>query len=380
MRGFGIARIIRTSLRSRLTPPALRIERHRQDVSSPRHLHRRPSGLRRLTAASAVAGAAAAPVVLAPSAGAEELTADAIIRDLEDLSRQAEENSEQVTALDTQVAAQETVVGAKQADAARTRAEAERVRDEAEAVRSDIGTHARERMRGTTIEPLTAVLGASDTQSAIDRVAYVGAFARETDALLSEAAHAQRAAADAFARAAAADAEARFQLAQLTHRRDELRREAEQLDARTEEVRARVDSLSPEQLAIWRQKNNPLANGLEAFAGTAGVVDAALSKIGSPYSWGAAGPDAFDCSGLMYWAYQQMGTSIPRTSQAQLAGGTPVSRDQLQPGDIIGFYPGVTHVGMYVGNGMIVHASDYGIPVQVVPIDQGGPYQGAVRY
>ena len=76
---------------------------------------------------------------------------------------------------------------------------------------------------------------------------------------------------------------------------------------------------------------------------------------------------------------QQNGIGIPRTSQAQLAGGTPVSMGELQPGDIIGYYPGVTHVGMYIGDGMVVHASDYGIPVQVVPVNSM-PVQGAVRY
>ncbi|MPV51696.1 hypothetical protein GCO27_01160 [Corynebacterium sp. zg331] len=111
----------------------------------------------------------------------------------------------------------------------------------------------------------------------------------------------------------------------------------------------------------------------------AGAVQAALSKIGAPYSWGATGPDAFDCSGLIYWAYQQQGMTIPRTSQSQLAGGTPVSRDQLQPGDVVGYYPGVTHVGLYIGDGKLVHASDYGIPVQVVDVDSM-PWAGAVRF
>ena len=81
----------------------------------------------------------------------------------------------------------------------------------------------------------------------------------------------------------------------------------------------------------------------------------------------------------MVWAYQQVGKSIPRTSQAQLAGGQPVSIDALQPGDVIAYFPGATHVGMYIGDGKIVHASDYGIPVQVVPADSM-PIAGAVRY
>lgn len=104
-----------------------------------------------------------------------------------------------------------------------------------------------------------------------------------------------------------------------------------------------------------------------------------MSKLGAPYSWGGVGPDAFDCSGLIFWAYQQQGKSIPRTSQAQMSGGTSVSRAELQPGDVVGYFPGATHVGLYIGDGMIVHASDYGIPVQVVPVDSM-PWHGASRF
>ena len=104
-----------------------------------------------------------------------------------------------------------------------------------------------------------------------------------------------------------------------------------------------------------------------------------MTKIGAPYGWGAAGPDVFDCSGLVLWSYAQQGITVPRTSQAQMAGGTPVSREELQPGDVVGFYPGATHVGIYAGDNKILHASDYGIPVQVVSMDSM-PYYGARRY
>ena len=153
-----------------------------------------------------------------------------------------------------------------------------------------------------------------------------------------------------------------------------------------------VDGLSPEDRRRWVDRNGPIDVDVEQFLGdlkkkvgsdgpvnATGVVAAAMSKLGSPYSWGATGPSAFDCSGLMFWAYQQEGKSIPRTSSAQIAGGQSVSVNDLQPGDIVGYYPGVTHVGMYIGDGKIVHASDYGIPVQVVPVDSM-PIQGAARY
>lgn len=109
------------------------------------------------------------------------------------------------------------------------------------------------------------------------------------------------------------------------------------------------------------------------------AVDAAISRTGAPYAYGAAGPSSFDCSGLIQWSYAQAGKSIPRTSQAQIASGRPVSVNQLQPGDIVGYYSGVSHVAMYVGNGMVIHASTYGTPVKQVPL-HSMPVVAAVRY
>ena len=88
------------------------------------------------------------------------------------------------------------------------------------------------------------------------------------------------------------------------------------------------------------------------------IVDAARSQIGTPDVWGGAQPGGFDCSGLTSWAYQQVGKSIPRTSQAQANGGQQVGTPSL--GDIIVFYPGATHVGIYSGNGNVIHAPQAG--------------------
>jgi cell wall-associated NlpC family hydrolase len=90
-----------------------------------------------------------------------------------------------------------------------------------------------------------------------------------------------------------------------------------------------------------------------------------MSKIGSPYRYGATGPNAFDCSGLVSWAYEKAGKSLPRTSRAQSKVGTPVSRDNLQPGDLVFFYNPVSHVGIYIGDGKIVHASTRKSPVKI---------------
>lgn len=108
------------------------------------------------------------------------------------------------------------------------------------------------------------------------------------------------------------------------------------------------------------------------------VLAAASSKLGSPYVYGAAGPSAFDCSGLTSWAYAQTGKSIPRTSGAQFAGGTPVPMNALKAGDIVSFYGG-GHVGIADGKGNVVHAPTEGDVVKVTPLAYM-PADGAVRY
>lgn len=110
------------------------------------------------------------------------------------------------------------------------------------------------------------------------------------------------------------------------------------------------------------------------------VVDAARLAIGAPYRWAATGPGAFDCSGLVVWAYRQIGVHLPRTSQAQATGGQPVSRNDLEPGDVVVYYPNASHVGLYAGDGRVIHASTTGRPVAEVPIDAAGPFNRARRY
>jgi cell wall-associated NlpC family hydrolase len=110
------------------------------------------------------------------------------------------------------------------------------------------------------------------------------------------------------------------------------------------------------------------------------AVQAALTRVGSPYSWGAAGPSAFDCSGLVMWAFQQAGVSLPHSSQALASGGQPVALSELQPGDVLTFYSDASHAGIYVGDGMMVHSSTYGTPVRVVPMNSSGPIYDARRY
>ncbi|HEX5494295.1 MAG TPA: NlpC/P60 family protein [Mycobacteriales bacterium] len=114
-------------------------------------------------------------------------------------------------------------------------------------------------------------------------------------------------------------------------------------------------------------------------SGRAGVaVAAAMSKLGSPYVWAAAGPDTFDCSGLVLWAWAQAGVTLPHYTGDQYNMGTHVSRSQLQPGDLVFFYPDISHVGMYIGGGNVIHAPQPGDVVKISPVDSF-PYAGATR-
>jgi cell wall-associated NlpC family hydrolase len=106
------------------------------------------------------------------------------------------------------------------------------------------------------------------------------------------------------------------------------------------------------------------------------VVDTAMAQRGKPYVWAGSGPASFDCSGLTQFAYKVAGVNLPRTTGAQATVGTPVSRANLQPGDLVFFYNG-GHVGIYIGNGQIVHAPTAGDVVKVTNIDYMGPLAGA---
>ena len=107
------------------------------------------------------------------------------------------------------------------------------------------------------------------------------------------------------------------------------------------------------------------STSLSPAAMRSAAVTKALSKIGTPYRYGASGPSAFDCSGLVKWSFANAGRALPRTSRAMAGVGTPVSRANLQPGDLVFFYKPISHVGIYIGNGKIVHASRTGQPVKI---------------
>ncbi|MET8469937.1 NlpC/P60 family protein [Streptomyces sp. NPDC006422] len=108
------------------------------------------------------------------------------------------------------------------------------------------------------------------------------------------------------------------------------------------------------------------------------AISFAYGALGKPYVWGATGPSAFDCSGLTQAAYKAAGVSIPRTTYSQIDAGRRVPRSQLQPGDLVFFYSSISHVGLYIGGGKMIHAPNPSAPVRVAPIDEM-PFAGATR-
>lgn len=158
---------------------------------------------------------------------------------------------------------------------------------------------------------------------------------------------------------------------------EKLNEAQELLNQLTEEEQAQLEAEEAEESsssASAAQSSTEAASSSYASA----ALSAAQSKLGSPYVWGATGPDSFDCSGLTSWAYSQAGISIPRTSQEQASAGTVVSRSELQPGDLVFFYDDLHHVGIYAGNGQIIHAPRTGEVVSYASIDSM-PFQYGVR-
>lgn len=109
------------------------------------------------------------------------------------------------------------------------------------------------------------------------------------------------------------------------------------------------------------------------------AVQAAMAQVGKPYIWGGTGPGGFDCSGLMLYAYRQVGVSLPRVASAQAGVGSSVSKSALQPGDLVFFYFPISHVGMYIGDGKMVHASNSRTGVIVSKLSYNPQYNTARR-
>ncbi|WP_200301860.1 C40 family peptidase [Streptomyces adelaidensis] len=193
---------------------------------------------------------------------------------------------------------------------------------------------------------------------------------------------------------------ARVELSTLKSRQTELKRHKKTVTSKLTTARRLLDRVSEEDRPRFDAAGDRTSHTSRSSASTRGsltgpvpptsatadapnsrasaAVSYAYTKLGSPYVWGATGPNAFDCSGLTQAAYRAAGVSLPRTTYAQINAGQRVARSELRPGDLVFFYSGISHVGIYIGNGQMIHAPNPSAPVRVAPLDEM-PFTGATR-
>jgi cell wall-associated NlpC family hydrolase len=223
-------------------------------------------------------------------------------------------------------------------------------------------------MNGGLSTPLE-LLTTSTASTLIGRAAFVQELQKENGDQVSQIAEGVAAAQRARASAEQQTQRAKRLTAQMATKRRQAQGKINLLNS----------SVFKKAMAVFNQTGNypnisiPTANTIGAQA-----LRWALSRRGDPYVWGAAGPSSFDCSGLVLWAYARVGISLPHFTGDQWQMGVHVGRNQLEPGDLVFFYPDIGHVGLYIGNGLMVDAPDFGENVQVQPV-MWSVYVGAVR-
>jgi cell wall-associated NlpC family hydrolase len=230
---------------------------------------------------------------------------------------------------------------------------------------------------GVQMNKLSALLSGNSTQDFLERSSALDVLAADQNRVLTgytsavnRAAEATRAAADAQSRAQTArDAAAKL--------KDDVAAQKRSLEDQKAALADQAGKLSAADKALQRDTGGAPPNVAAPGAAAQTAVNAALSKLGKAYVYGATGPNTFDCSGLTGWAYAQAGITIPRTSAAQSTFGAAVSRSALQPGDLVFFGSPVHHVGMYLGDGKMVQAPETGDVVKISALQND--YVGARR-
>ncbi|WP_433871485.1 NlpC/P60 family protein [Saccharopolyspora sp. CA-218241] len=290
---------------------------------------------------------------------------------LRELSREAEVVTEDFKKVQDDHAARQRELDASTAAAHRADQAAEQARREEERFRGEVDQLTAASYQGARMNTLSALLTAESPESFLDRASALDALARDNNQAVHavvtatrRAESAQRRAAEERARAARAEAEAARLQQEFAVRKDEM-------DARVAEVKEQYDQLSAQEQEALSGDDTDV--GPVSGSGTAiAAVNAALSKQGSPYVWGAKGPNQFDCSGLVQWSFEQAGLSLPASTRTQVSTGTSVTESQLQPGDVIFFYDSASHNGIYIGGGNVVHAPTEGQNVKVEKYDYIG--------
>ncbi len=314
-----------------------------------------------LTVLPGSASAAPAATQAGTAAEATRLVADAT-HELEVVTEQL--NDARVTLTQQQ----DAVVAA---DAALATAQAQ-----ADALDAEMRQVARSAFTGENMSHFNALMTSDSAEDFLAQVSTLDAIAGHTGDVIAQAAAAAQAAQQAKTLAETAAVEAQRTLDDVTARQTTLQ-------AQITDYQGQYQTLTAaQQQAVVVQHAGPALQAPPRVVAPSGtvqsVIDTAMAQLGDPYVWGAGGPNSFDCSGLTQYAYAAAGITLPHSSKVQSTMGTAVPRGQLQPGDLVFFYSPVSHVGMYIGNGQMVHASTFGSPVLVTSVDMKG-YVGARR-
>jgi len=171
------------------------------------------------------------------------------------------------------------------------------------------------------------------------------------------------------------------QLAKVARLEKQAAQDKATIDANLADAKALLSKLKADEqqrLLEASRGTGPIPTDVPASGRAAAAVHFAMAQIGKAYVYGAAGPNAYDCSGLTMAAWGSAGVGLSHSSSAQFGQGTHISPSQLQPGDLVFYYHPISHVGMYIGHGMIVNAENPSSGIRVTGL-YSMPFVGAVR-
>src|SRR4051812_8466714 len=239
---------------------------------------------------------------------------------------------------------------------------------------------ARSAFTGDGLNGFSAMMTSDSADEFVDRMSTLQMVAGHQNEVLDQVAAASQAAGQAQADAAASAAEAQAsydkvaaQQAGLQSQVNKYQADFSRLSAAEQQATTALAGGDADR-ASRDDRAEPAASGpiVADSAAAQTAVDTAMAQRGKPYVWAAAGPGSFDCSGLVLYAFKAAGISLPHSSLQQSKMGQAVSRSALKPGDLVFFYSPVSHVGIYIGNGQMVHAPTSGDVVKVASIDAVG--------
>ena len=245
-----------------------------------------------------------------------------------------------------------------------------------EAVRAQVTDSVIRQLEGEGVATVGQIVVAEDPGAFLDTLSTMSSFNDLQQSLLDDY-RTELAALDL--RSQATDERA-AEIAETTEELAEEKRTVEEKLAEAKSLLADLEAEERERLASVSRSSTTRAPevAVPASGRAAAAVAYAMAQVGDAYVYGAMGENAFDCSGLTMRAWAQAGVSLPHSSSAQFGSGPRVPASDLQPGDLVFYYSPISHVGIYIGNGMIVHAANPGTGVAVAGL-HSMPYVGAVR-